>query len=95
MYPGNIGDKIFVNNFSIFNREEYTMPISVEWYGDFTSTDIWDVDMPNTVDSNDSANITIQVKGDDSLYRVSWITADNNEIIIHLAARCSINGCIN
>jgi hypothetical protein len=40
-------------------------------------------------------NITIQVKGDDSLYRVSWITADNNEIIIHLAARCSINGCIN
>ena len=91
----SIGESIKTQNFTIYNRESKSMAISIEWHGDSTNTDIWDVQIPSYVNSNESVNVVINTKSSDILYRTSWVDIDDNGIIIHLAARCSIDGCSN
>ncbi|MFQ3360498.1 MAG: hypothetical protein ACI9SZ_001023, partial [Candidatus Thalassarchaeaceae archaeon] len=91
----SIGESIKTQNFTIYNRESKSMAISIEWHGDSTNTDVWDVQIPSYVNSNESVNVVINTKSSDILYRTSWVDIDDNGIIIHLAARCSIDGCSN
>jgi hypothetical protein len=89
----SIGEKITNSNFTISNRESKNMSISIEWHGDSINTEIWDVDIPSQVNSNESVQISINEKSNDSLQRAVWVKVDGNGITIHLAARCPLQGC--
>ena len=89
----SIGEKITNSNFTISNRESKNMSISIEWHGDSINTEIWDVDIPSQVNSNDTVQISINEKSNDLLHRAVWVKVDDNGITIHLAARCPLQGC--
>ena len=89
----SIGEKITNSNFTISNRESKNMSISIEWHGDSINTEIWDVDIPSQVNSNDTVQISVNEKSNDLLHRAVWVKVDDNGITIHLAARCPLQGC--
>ncbi len=95
MNNGSIGENITNPNFTIYNRGEEIIPISIEWHGDSINTDIWELSIPNFVESNGSTNISIYPKNSDNLHHTSWVQVMDDEIIIHLAARCLTDGCYN
>jgi len=91
---GSINNKIFNQSFSIINRENFSIPISVEWYGDSVNSGAWDAYyVANNVDAYGEVEIILEEKSNTSLSYTSWISIDKNSIIIHISVRCPINGC--
>jgi hypothetical protein len=92
--PGSINDKIMNNSFSIYNRENISIPISVEWYGDSVNIGSWNTfNVPNNVVPYGQTEIILDEAFNDSLSYVSWISIDKNSITIHISIRCPVNGC--
>ena len=86
-------EKIEESTFIIENRMEVDYSVSIEWHGDSPETDIWDLSIPNFVKNNSFIEVEILPSGDYDLDRVVWITADERGVVVHLSARCSIEGC--
>ena len=91
---GSINNKIITNSFSIINRENFSIPISVEWYGDSVNYGAWGVqNIPGFVGPNEEVEITMEEKVDSSLYYSSWISIDQDTLTIHISVRCPSYGC--
>ena len=83
-----------LNSFSIINRENFSIPISVEWYGDSVNYGAWGVqNIPGFVGPNEEVEITMEEKVDSSLYYSSWISIDQDTLTIHISVRCPSHGC--
>jgi len=91
--PGSIGRGLGETEFTLHNRGDEQTPVSVEWHGDSPESDIWDISIPDFVGSAESAIVVASPSGDLSLVRALWVTADEDGIVVHLAARCPAGGC--
>ncbi|HIL49708.1 MAG TPA: hypothetical protein EYG23_01490 [Candidatus Poseidoniales archaeon] len=95
--PGRIGQAITVPPFgivfSIVNREDRNLPISVEWTGDSPEADVWEVTIPDEVGADSEVDVTILAVGELALERVVWVTVGEDIVTVHLAARCPVDGC--
>ena len=76
--------------FIIFNRENYSMPISLDWTGDAAGSDYWEVSVPSEVSAISSVQVNITSNGDPEALLVYWVTTDEDGITLNLAARSFI-----
>ena len=76
--------------FIIFNRENYSMPISLDWTGDAAGSDYWDVSVPSEVSAMSSVQVNITSNGDPEASLVYWVTTGDDGITLNLAARSFI-----
>ncbi|HJM18362.1 MAG TPA: hypothetical protein QF703_02400 [Candidatus Thalassarchaeaceae archaeon] len=94
---GALGERIDETSFTIHNRENFSLPVSVEWYGDFQEGGIWDLDgIPSIIGPGEMVIVeigTIPKVDQDQLVRAVWISTSANGLEIHLAARCPAMGC--
>ncbi len=74
----------------IFNRENYSMPISLDWTGDAAGSDFWDVSVPSEVSAMSSVQVNITSNGDPEASLVYWVTTGDDGITLNLAARSFI-----
>ena len=79
--------------FSIENRENMTIAVSRDWSGDVPSLDLWDIDGPDSIEANRSAELTVIFDSNSEAISSVWITTDNSGVVLHLAARCPLGGC--
>ena len=91
--PGGIGVGIAEEVFTIHNRAPDELKLSVEWHGDSPQSGIWEVEIPEKVESGGSVQVTATPVGDLSLERSVWVSADSTGITVHLSARCPLGGC--
>ncbi len=91
--PGGIGVGVTEEEFTIFNRAPNRMVLSVEWHGDSPQSSIWEVEIPDGVDTGDSVLVRATPVGGSLLERNVWVTADSSGVIVHLSARCPQGGC--
>ncbi len=92
-HQNGLGRGIVAGNFSIINRESEGMPLSLEWHGDSPHSGIWNVDIAEWAEPGDEVIIEAKSSGNYNLERAVWITADEAGIIVHLSARCPVEGC--
>ncbi|MEC7744777.1 MAG: hypothetical protein VYB86_05715, partial [Candidatus Thermoplasmatota archaeon] len=76
--------------FIIHNRENYSMPISIDWTGDAAGFDNWEISVPQEVEAMSSVYVNISTNGDPQALLVYWITTDENGINLNLAARSNL-----
>tara|TARA_B100000959_G_scaffold44334_1_gene44750 strand:+ start:175 stop:2562 length:2388 start_codon:yes stop_codon:yes gene_type:complete len=76
--------------FIIFNRENYSMPISLDWTGDAAGSDYWEVSVPSEVSAISSVQVNITSNGDPEALLVYWVTTGDDGITLNLAARSFI-----
>ena len=92
--PGSINGRIISKSFMAYNRENFSISVSVEWYGDSVNVGTWnEYYVPNNIDSFGEIEIILDEEFDNSLFYVSWISIDKNNMIIHNSVRCPVNGC--
>jgi hypothetical protein len=91
--PGSIGQRLDASEFVLHNRGGEQLSVSVEWHGNSPESDIWDVSIPDFVESGGSAVVEVFPTGELSLLRALWVSVDEDEIVVHLAARCPTVGC--
>ena len=93
VYPSSIGRGLSASEFTIHNRGDEQLPVSVEWHGDSPDSNIWDIHIPDSVGPAGSAVVEASPKGSPLLIRALWVSADEAGIVVHLAARCPTGGC--
>lgn len=93
LVPGELDSSLPTSQNFIVNRENYSLPVRVEWTGDSPESDVWDVSIPEEVAAHSEAMIEISPAGEVALYRAVWLTVSEGEITVHLAARCPVDGC--
>ncbi len=92
--PGSINNRITNKSFTVYNRENFSIPVSVELYGDSVNVGAWDeYYVPNNIDSFGEIEIILDEEFNNSLFYVSWISIDKNNLIIHNSVRCPVKGC--
>ncbi|MBK64849.1 MAG: hypothetical protein CMB47_04935 [Euryarchaeota archaeon] len=92
--PGSINNRITNKSFTAYNRENFSIPVSVELYGDSVNVGAWEeYYVPNNIDPFGEIEIILDEEFNNSLFYVSWISIDNNNLIIHNSVRCPVNGC--
>jgi hypothetical protein len=92
--PGSINNRISNKSFTVSNRENFSIPISVEWYGDSVNVGAWDAyNIPDNVEPFGEIEIILDEEFNNSLSYTSWISIDKNSMIIHNSVRCPVNGC--
>jgi hypothetical protein len=92
--PGSINNRIINKSFTVYNRENFSIPVSVELYGDSVNVGAWgEYYIPNNIDPFAEIEITLDEEFNNSLFYVSWISFDKNNLIIHNSVRCPVNGC--
>ena len=74
----------------IHNRENYSMPISIDWTGDAAGFDNWEISVPQEVEAMSSVYVNISTNGDPQALLVYWITTDDDGIKLNLAARSNL-----
>ncbi len=90
---GDIGVHLESPEYLISNRMNQTLPIAVSWTGDSPDADVWEVSIPDQIAANSEVSLSISTAGTTALYRAVWITVQDSEITVHLAARCPVDGC--
>jgi len=97
---GQLGERIDGTNIIIHNRENFSLPVSVELYGDFQEGGIWNLDdgqnHTKNIGPGEIASFEIRaIPGGelDQMKRAVWVTASTSGIEFHLAARCPSMGC--
>ena len=97
---GPLGERIDEPNIIIHNRENFSLPVSVELYGDFQEGGNWNLtgghSQNNSIGPGETANFEIRAIPDgglDQMERAVWVTASTTGVEIHLAARCPAMGC--
>ena len=93
LVPGDLDSGLTLSQYVIVNRENTSMDVRVEWTGDAPSSDVWEVSIPDFVEAHSDVVIDISPSGELSLYRAAWVSVDEGEITVHLAARCPVDGC--
>ena len=91
--PGSIGQGLDASEFVVHNRGGEQLAVSVEWHGDSPESDIWGVSIPDFVEPGGSAVVEALPTGELPLHRALWVYADEDGIVVHLAARCPTVGC--
>ena len=91
--PDGLSRGINAEEFVILNRENVRMELSLEWHGDSPQSEIWEVTMNDSVESDNSTVISAKAVGLSDLERAVWVTADKSGITVHLSARCPWGGC--
>ena len=90
---GDIGMHLAFPEYIISNRMNKTIPIAVSWTGDSPEADVWTVSIPDEISPNSDLVMLLETAGTTALYRAVWVTVDEGEITVNLAARCPVDGC--
>jgi len=90
---GDIGMHLAFPEYIISNRMNKTIPITVSWTGDSPEADVWTVSIPDEISPNSDLMVLLETAGTTALYRAVWVTVDEGEITVNLAARCPVDGC--
>lgn len=85
--PGTLASRMPNGWFSIVNRENTSMPISLDWTGDAVAWDNWEVWTPSEVAAMSSVTANASVHGAPFAWWAAWVTADEDGITLHFAAR--------
>ena len=85
--PGTLSSRMPNGEFSIVNRQNTSMPISLDWTGDAVSWDNWEAWAPSEVAALSSVTANASVHGTPSAWWATWVTADEDGITLHFAAR--------
>ena len=75
---------------TIYNRENYSMPISIDWTGDADEFDKWDISVPSGIDAMSSVFVNMTSNDDSHAPLVYWVDTDENGINLNLAARSNL-----
>tara|TARA_Y100001970_G_scaffold241076_1_gene304354 strand:- start:12443 stop:14830 length:2388 start_codon:yes stop_codon:yes gene_type:complete len=75
---------------TIYNRENYSMPISIDWTGDADEFDKWEISVPSGIDAMSSVFVNITSNDDSHAPLVYWVNTDENGINLNLAARSNL-----
>ena len=75
---------------TIHNRENYSMPISIDWMGDADGFDKWEISVPSEIDAMSSVIVNITSNGDSQAPLIYWVTTDENGINLNFAARSNL-----
>ena len=90
---GDIGMHLAFSEYIISNRMNKTIPITVSWTGDSPEADVWSVSIQDEIAPNSDSMMILETAGTTALYRAVWVTVDDGEITVNLAARCPVDGC--
>ena len=85
--PGTLASRMPNGWFNIVNRENTSMPISLDWTGDAVAWDNWEAWAPSEVAAMSSVSANASVHGSPSAWWAAWVTADEDGITLHFAAR--------
>ena len=85
--PGTLASRMPNGEFSIVNRENETMPISFDWTGDAVAWDNWEAGAPSEVAAMSSVTANASVHRNPPASWAAWVTADEDGITLHFAAR--------
>ena len=85
--PGTLSSRMPNGEFSIVNRQNTSMSISLDWTGDAVSWDNWEAWAPSEVAALSSVTANASVHGTPSARWATWVTADEDGITLHFAAR--------
>ena len=85
--PGTLESRMPGGEFSIVNRENASIPISLDWTGDAVAWDNWKSWAPAEVPAMSSVTANASVHGDPPAWWAAWVTADEDGITLHFAAR--------
>ena len=85
--PGTLASRMPNGEFSIVNRENASMPIALDWTGDAVAWDNWEAWAPSEVDAMASVTANASVHGSPFAWWAAWVTADEDGITLHFAAR--------
>ena len=85
--PGTLASRMPNGWFSIVNRENTSMPISLDWTGDAVAWDNWEAWVPSEVAAMSSVSANASVHGSPPAWWAAWVTADDDGITLHFAAR--------
>ena len=85
--PGTLAPRMPNGWFNIVNRENTSMPISLDWTGDAVAWDNWEAWAPSEVAAMSSVSANASVHGSPSAWWAAWVTADEDGITLHFAAR--------
>ena len=85
--PGTLSSRMPNGEFSIVNRQNTSMSISLDWTGDAVSWDNWEAWAPSEVAALSSVTANASVHGTPSAWWATWVTADEDGITLHFAAR--------
>ena len=87
--PSSLGFRMPGGEFSIVNRENESIPISLDWSGDAVTWDNWEAWAPDEVPANSSVIANASASGNPAAWWAAWVTADEDGITLHFAARSS------
>jgi len=85
--PGTLASRMPNGGFSIVNRENTSIPISLDWTGDAVAWDNWEAWAPSEVAAMSSVSANASVHGSPPAWWAAWVTADEDGITLHFAAR--------
>ena len=85
--PGTLSSRMSNGEFSIVNRQNTSMPISLDWTGDAVAWDNWEAWAPSEVAAMSSVTANASVHGNPPAWWAAWVTADEDSITLHFAAR--------
>ena len=85
--PGTLASRLPNGEFSIVNRDNASMPINLDWTGDAVAWDNWEAWAPSEVDAMSATTANASVHGSPLAWWAAWVTADEDGITLHFAAR--------
>ena len=85
--PGTLSLRMPNGEFSIVNRQNTSMAISLDWTGDAVAWDNWEAWAPSEVAAMSSVTANASVHGNPPAWWAAWVTADEDSITLHFAAR--------
>ena len=85
--PGTLSSRMPNGEFSIVNRQNTSMTISLDWTGDAVAWDNWEAWAPSEVAAMSSVTANASVHGNPPAWWAAWVTADEDSITLHFAAR--------
>ena len=85
--PGTLSSRMPNGEFSIVNRQNTSMAISLDWTGDAVAWDNWEAWAPSEVAAMSSVTANASVHGNPPAWWAAWVTADEDSITLHFAAR--------
>ena len=85
-----------LSDFIINSRSEQNISLVLDISSNIRSDDALNISVPNTILSNSSVNIDINLDEiSDGAWRVFWISQNSDSLILHFVSKCPIGGCLN
>lgn len=85
-----------LSDFIINSRSEQNISLVLDISSNIRSDDALNISVPNTILSNSSVNININLDEiSDGAWRVFWISQNSDSLILHFVSKCPIGGCLN